>query len=458
MGEGSLSTIHHIAPSFAASIELSLCSSMKPLVEDDSGSRTRLSVRIKRRVHPELARLLRRVAWRIGLATRVFLEIFSLRVLTVAELNSSNSSVLHEHSSSVAVFPEFLEPQSGDFSASIIGHHRVFSPRAFCLEGVDVAINYKFACVIQDRSLLLLPRYTEKPWNLIEGLTSQIRGGILAQEGMRALVWARRSSELQPQGLYIGHRAIYNWSHWLVDFLPALHFANQIESIPADAPLIFPEDSLPTGAYMESLGLFLRERPMVCVPIEAWTKFLKLYWVEPPVIGSPVTVGTRLGETTTVNVDLFRQYRSVYFEQFWESKDSHGQDNGPVVFVMRRSDKSRRYNQEDVYRVISDFGVKPVYAEDLSLEEKVRIFSGARAIVGENGSGMANLLFASRGTKVLTWWGGSEGLINHTATISQVTGLEVHGLHPSAITKMPGGDYSVDLNSLRIALGNVVGH
>jgi capsular polysaccharide biosynthesis protein len=72
------------------------------------------------------------------------------------------------------------------------------------------------------------------------------------------------------------------------------------------------------------------------------------------------------------------------------------------VYISRERAKRRKVaNEDEVLRVLGDFGFKKVVAEEMSFPEQIRLFSSVDRLVSVHGAGMANMLFMPAGGRVL---------------------------------------------------------
>ena len=72
------------------------------------------------------------------------------------------------------------------------------------------------------------------------------------------------------------------------------------------------------------------------------------------------------------------------------------------VFISRRDASMRRLlNEAAVEAVLREFDFQTYVLSDLCFTEKVNLFSGAEALIGTVGAGMANLMFATPGMPLL---------------------------------------------------------
>lgn len=95
---------------------------------------------------------------------------------------------------------------------------------------------------------------------------------------------------------------------------------------------------------------------------------------------------------------------------------SHKKDTPEKIYVSRRTwvkNKSENIgtdytverkcvNEDQVVDLFKERGYVEVFAEDLSMTEKISLFSNAKYVAGPVGGGMANLLFCDDNTKVIS--------------------------------------------------------
>lgn len=72
------------------------------------------------------------------------------------------------------------------------------------------------------------------------------------------------------------------------------------------------------------------------------------------------------------------------------------------IYISRASSKQRRIaNEEILLPVLRDYGIQVVKLEELTFGEQIGLFNEAEVVVAPNGSGLANLVFCSKGTTVI---------------------------------------------------------
>ena len=72
------------------------------------------------------------------------------------------------------------------------------------------------------------------------------------------------------------------------------------------------------------------------------------------------------------------------------------------IYVTRKKAKYRKVvNEEEVIRLVSDYGFSVIDFDDMSFWEQVTQMRAAKSVIAVHGAGMANIVFANPQTKVL---------------------------------------------------------
>ena len=61
--------------------------------------------------------------------------------------------------------------------------------------------------------------------------------------------------------------------------------------------------------------------------------------------------------------------------------------------------RRKMINEDELVTKLNKYGIQEIFAENLSIDEKINIFSSAELIIGSIGGGMSNLLFSNKSTK-----------------------------------------------------------
>jgi tetratricopeptide (TPR) repeat protein/capsular polysaccharide biosynthesis protein len=72
------------------------------------------------------------------------------------------------------------------------------------------------------------------------------------------------------------------------------------------------------------------------------------------------------------------------------------------IYISRSKARFRKvFNETEVIEVLSHAGFVPIWLESLSFEEQIALFTQAKIIVSPHGSGLTNIIFCQKGTKVI---------------------------------------------------------
>lgn len=131
------------------------------------------------------------------------------------------------------------------------------------------------------------------------------------------------------------------------------------------------------------------------------------------------------------------------------------------IYISRKKAADRKVaNENDVLNLLESYGFKAYCLEDLSLAEKVRLFSNAEIVIGNYGSGLTNLIFSQQQSKVIEFVFYHAG--SHYFLISKSLGLDhfclecKHGNLLGLSNIKRRSDTIVDVNSLSQVLKNIL--
>lgn len=114
----------------------------------------------------------------------------------------------------------------------------------------------------------------------------------------------------------------------------------------------------------------------------------------------------------------------------------------------QKASKRRIINVDEVTSVFDDFGFETMFAEDLSIKDKIDVFYDAEIVAGAHGAGFTNVIFSGK-TKVLdlhpTWY-----VVPNYYYLSKTMGHEY--TYICGEEDRLSSDFTVDTNTLRQTL------
>lgn len=234
--------------------------------------------------------------------------------------------------------------------------------------------------------------------------------GLVFQSGPTVYL-ARSAQSLKiEKGIFVGSFAPHNWFHWLIDTLPSVFFLRDLPEEYREYPLILPSGTLNKRSWSEALDLVNPGHLVVEVLPDVPHKVGTLVMVDGVSNGFPRPVElTYWNPRIAIRAHAMKEYREHLLTQV-PSKARVENRFPDRVFIGRRDNNGRNYNQEELAELASQFGFKLVYLEDYSFLDSVALFQNAKFIIGPHGAGFANTLFVAPGTRILFWtWDDSRG-------------------------------------------------
>ena len=183
----------------------------------------------------------------------------------------------------------------------------------------------------------------------------------------------------------LGH--LTNYTHWLIDYLLALHIV--LDYAPAGARVLLPgtlralqKESHRIVDHHETLRAFgYADLPSVEMT-EPYCRVEHVYWLE--------------GEAV---YNMPREYMQSFRARVLRLRPSPAKRNGRIYVARRRNRRIANTDGLDVFLERQGFITR--YIEDYSIDEQIGMFSQAEWVIGPHGAELGNLLFCQPGTKVL---------------------------------------------------------
>lgn len=278
-------------------------------------------------------------------------------------------------------------------------------------------------------------------------------GGFLFAHGRRSAVIRQAPLVELDGGFFLGGNGAFNYYHWLIEILPKLEHFNE-----PGAPILVFEDALLVPSFSEALLRVGGKRATIALKKDFLYRVKKLYHLTAPVscpwnLKSDAKFFVEDFVTRTESLDyLISRLRDGY-----KSENVQGRRR---IFLARRATR-RNYNQDEIFKLLTEFGFEMVYMEELTLRDQGRIVFNAEMIVGPTGAAWTNLIFASSGTKCLCWMDESASGFSAFSNIAHHVGAELNYItYPTAATTMDQlyqAGYYVDPLVVRERLDRMIG-
>ena len=193
----------------------------------------------------------------------------------------------------------------------------------------------------------------------------------------------RTDPPVRKNGSYLALHGIWCWGfwHWVMEFLVKVIMA---ESCGFTGYYILPRGLSFAPASLEILGV--APHRMVYPDGKAW-------WVER--LYAP-------GLVKGYELEYYPWFMEQLREKFLKAA-IHPSSPHEHVYISRNTQGRGRtvVNEDQLARLLDDYGFKRVVMEELSLKEQVGIVARARCLIGPHGAGMTHCLFMPPGSLVL---------------------------------------------------------
>lgn len=230
-----------------------------------------------------------------------------------------------------------------------------------------------------------------------------------------------------------------NWAHWTTEYLPKVALAHQLEAY-AGWPLLVDEG---LHANIEaSLQLVAPGRELVRVPEGQLTRVGRAVSV-----GSPGYTAYEYRYDPYSGPPLFRREHTVFSpaaldlvrRRAWASTDARPQ-RSRLIYITRPKGSMRPFiGGEEVERFFAEQGFEIVDTSGMSAADQVRLFARARCIAGPSGAGLANLVFAPPGCRVLVFTSNSaHSIFHYFANMGAAAGHRVYYCYGESIFERGG--------------------
>ena len=121
------------------------------------------------------------------------------------------------------------------------------------------------------------------------------------------------------------------------------------------------------------------------------------------------------------NHEIIRGVRALLLEALGYSAEQAGSER---VYLSRGKARMRKIANEDgVINLLAESGFQVIYAEDLSFEQQVELFSKTRYLVSNHGAGLTNMLFMPEGAALLELRHQTDATNNCYFTLASAIGL-----------------------------------
>lgn len=289
----------------------------------------------------------------------------------------------------VEIPPVFGDPEADRFKAAVSG----YEPYACTVR--DATIFAKSSVILTSDGAALNDTIADERFGRFLDLPHD--KAITRRRGQRLLldVGKYRITELEA-GVMLSGWVTEHFGHWVPEYLCRLSYLEHHPRF-ADLPIIVDSDMPPQ--HLEFLNLLVPNRIVQIAPDEA-IRCGEL------IVASPSTFfPVHLTPEHQVPPESQGGLPVGGFRYLQERVLQNLPPTGPMdrkLYLSRKSRAWRRLlNEDEISAILAGLGFEILFPEEMTLEEQVRMYQGAKVVVAPNGSSLLNAIFAPKDLTLL---------------------------------------------------------
>ncbi|MGP7817093.1 glycosyltransferase family 61 protein [Niallia sp. 01092] len=181
----------------------------------------------------------------------------------------------------------------------------------------------------------------------------------------------------------------FNYYHWMFDVLPRLRMLN-------DASLEIDKYVINRGIYFTPEFCKYQDESfdILGIPKEKIIECDHNTYIQ----AKKLIVTSLAGYTAHVPKEVCQYIRYEFLNKLNLSKSK----GNKRIFISREDAMHRKLlNEDKVFRVLEKYGFELVKLTELSLADKIKLFTSAEVVVSSHGAALTNIVFCNSGTKII---------------------------------------------------------
>ncbi|TPE43069.1 glycosyltransferase family 61 protein [Pontibacter mangrovi] len=229
---------------------------------------------------------------------------------------------------------------------------------------------------------------------LIENVSLSLSGGKVSEPNLNNIFEQRYfMPPVKYNGtvfsLLTGGAGLNNIGHWFLDVLPRLHLLR--ESGLYDKVDWFYVPSMRYSYQTETLEL-------LGIPKEKIIEGDKF----PHIAADCIIASTAPRGNHTLVPKWLCDFIQESFMPYAEEDSDVITPETPYLYISRSDSKIRNVlNEQELLQALEPYGFKTVVSSQLSIKEKIKLFSKAKVVLGATGAGLISMFFCKPGTKMI---------------------------------------------------------
>lgn len=260
----------------------------------------------------------------------------------------------------------------------------------YCLENVYIHHGSDFVVNLNER--LLINDYCATKNDDNKGYEDQ---WCYWQEGKVAIVRKSKDGKCLESGIMLLDKYSFNYYHNMYENLIRLCVLDEFnDHIPEDVPIVIDEEVYNIQSFSRIFEILTEniKRPIVVSKKDELLSIGELYYITHVNNLVPLhkCYAKSCDEDYVFDKDYTLRLRNILLLQMDTKKVFP-----KYIFITRKNTSKRHFNEEELFAELKQYGFQMIAPEEYSFEEQMKLFNGAKWIVGGTGAAFTNLLFSS---------------------------------------------------------------
>lgn len=188
-----------------------------------------------------------------------------------------------------------------------------------------------------------------------------------------------------------------NYYHFMFQVASKFYLLSQIDINPG-IPIIVDEKVLQVPQLKEVIdALNIENRKIVPIRSNQLCRIKRLYILSEAnvIVPNSFSMDNYRTENFAFDKKSLEYLKNTIIKRIPPSEDVYPKR----IFISRKDCSRRRCNEEEIEKVVKQFGFETINMENLTIAQQISLFSNAEHIIGGSGAAFTNLLYCSRDTK-----------------------------------------------------------
>ena len=313
--------------------------------------------------------------------------------------------------------PKYLEPQR---------FLNVQKPQICLYEFKNAKVHNESSHILLKNSVIMerLPHISLKNCNYSTGF-------IIGHDDTISLVKNFDNIVNVDKAFFLGGNGSWNYYHWSIEIIVKLKYFLSIESIDKSMKIILPDYAKNIPSFSSMLEILIGDRfPLIYICNNQLAQVERLY-----VINTPSNIVFNSRNNFILDADAsyfdknsidFLRNKVISSTQYKKSlENSKIKFKSKKIFLARKENSLRNYNQIEVIDLVKKFGFSPIFLEELSFLEQIYVFQNSDFIIGASGAAWTNLIYVKKGMKAISWLGNNSHSFPSYSTLASYYGCNL---------------------------------